>query len=135
MLDKDRISFGGLLIRLALEFGASLEAEGADKFEDELYGEYLAAGKPDSLEAWLREKVKVSFKSMDKPPQWVEDEPSWPFFNNKPMIFISQTELTETSFNQEFLTWDEVIYLFGARKPFKKGYEMVYTTVSQLKGL
>jgi hypothetical protein len=135
MLNKDKITFGSMLISTALEFGGSLEDEGANEFEAELYDEYTANSEPVELQSWLREKVKDYFRYMDKPPRWVEDEPCWPFFMNKPMIFISQIELKNTPFNQDFLTWDEVIYLFGARRPFKKGYEMVYTTVSQLRGL
>lgn len=135
MLEKEQTLFNGLMIRISLELGASLEDEGADVFKEKIYNEYCEAGKPDNQEEWLKNRLKDCFKYVTEPPIWIEEEPTWPFLNNEPMVFISQTELKKNKVTEEFLTWDEVVYLFGARQPFKKGFEMVYTTTVQLKGM
>ena len=108
----------------------------ADSFVDEIYQEYLAAGSPRNKRKWVEERLRREFLWVGQPPKWVESEPDWPFHDGKPMVFISQTALPENDVTRTRLTFDTVIYLFGARIPVEipDGYGVIYKTVEQIPG-
>src|SRR5688500_14784924 len=92
VLDPQRVRFKGKAISAAIEVGGSLDHPDAAPFFDALYSEWLASGRSlPEAEAWLRERFVEAFPSIAAVPVWVEDEPTWPFYDGKPMTFLVQT--------------------------------------------
>jgi hypothetical protein len=75
------------------------------------------------------------FISLVSPPVWVEEEPTWPFLDGKPMVFLSQTKIDRTPVSDQLLSPGSTVYLFGARQVDGKGFRMIYKTVSQFDAL
>src|SRR5436190_18558668 len=68
--------------------------EDAEAWEEMLYAEYESAGSPKPLKKWIANRISGEFKSMDKPPSWVDfDSSLWPFHKQKPMVFLAQIPL------------------------------------------
>ena len=127
-LDPQRIRFKGKVIVAALACGASVDSADAAPFVEALYSEWSSTGAPiSSVEAWLQSRLAGEFQSVNAPPTWVEEEPSWPFLAGQPMTFISQSRVGH-------LSPGEVVYLFGSRRERGTGFSMVYRVVSQVEG-
>ena len=136
MLDKTAMRFQARVMTLAQErFGASCEGRDAEPFLEQVYRDYVAAGSPERLEEWIERRLQGVFLSIGDPPRWVEDEPAWPFFEGRPMVFVSQTSLKKNIITEKDLTWDEEVYLFGIRIPLSKGYRVEYRVVTQHPGI
>ena len=99
-------------------------------WQDALYKEYVAAGSPKPTKKWLMERLKGEFKSMDKPPKWVDFETSkWPFHKDKPMVFVAQIPLKTTKDTDGLLENEGVSYFFGLLDKGEHGEDlMVYKT-------
>jgi hypothetical protein len=124
-LDPRRLRFNGKAFVAAHRFAASLEGADAAPFLDALYSEWTATGQDISeVGSWLSVRLKGEFKAVGPLPEWVEEEPSWPYLDGKPMVFISQASTGEISPR-------ETAYLFGARRPRGTGFEIEYRVVSQ----
>ena len=126
-LDPQRVRFRGKALVAAHAALGSLDGPDAAAFFESLYSEWVALRK-DLSEAptWLATRLASEFKAVGPAPRWVEEEPSWPFQDGKPMTFISQAAVGE-------LSPAEVVYVFGARRPRGSGYEMVYRVISQFE--
>jgi len=95
------------------KFKANLPDD-AKAWEDSLFGEYKAAGSPKPLKKWITERIKNEFKSMGKPPAWVDFETSiWPFHKGKPMVFLTQLPLKATKDTEDLIDGEGVAYIFG----------------------
>ncbi len=132
-IDKAFILFYSSVMEVAeKEFSASCEAEeGSEEFAKKLHQEYLTAGSPEDLKAWIKERLRGVYSCVTTPPRWIEEEPHWPFHDGQPMVFITQASLTQNEVTENRLTWDTEVYLFGARVPLGKGYRVVYRVVEQ----
>lgn len=131
-LDKDRIRFKGKAISAAIASGGSLESDAASPFFESLYTDWKASGVSlGASESWLKERLAGVFKSLEHPPVWIEDEPSWPFLDGRPMVFLCQCSMPENGLSSSELSPGETVYLFGARKAENGKTRMVYVTVSQ----
>lgn len=114
------------------KFKANSHEDDWDGWEEGLYAEYQAAGSPKNPKKWITDRIKDEFKSMDKPPAWVDfDSSYWPFHKNKPMVFIAQIPLRELK-GAPGLVWNgAVAYIFGAKDKGKYGeLAMVYHEVT-----
>lgn len=129
--DKNLILFEGELFTTAHEYNAAVEGDESEGYCEALYEEFKASGSNQT--SWLKERLKDEFLYVDQPPVWVGEEPSWAFYEGKPMIFISQYAIPETDLTKEKLTYDETIYTFGIRIPGKSkgGFDMLYKTIIQ----
>ncbi len=136
MFDKKAMKFQARVVALAKrKLGVKCEGSEAEPYLDQLYAEYQAAGEPEDMDTWITERLKKDYLCVSTPPQWIEDEPIWPFFRGKPMVFISQTRLPRNEVTENHLTWDVVVYLFGARVPAGDGYRVEYKAVMQIEGI
>jgi len=96
--------------------------EDADGWRDALCEEYKAAGSPKPLKKWIADRIKNEFKSMGKPPAWVDFETSiWPFYKNKPMVFVAQVPLKATKETKELIDDGAVSYFFGMQDTGQHG--------------
>lgn len=135
MFNKEEMRFKAKVMRLAQErANASCEGEEADPFLESIYREYLSV-EPADVDAWIGSKLRSSFLFVNDPPRWVEEEPSWPFFEGRPMVFIEQYSLPKNEVSEEHLTWGEVLYLFGCRVPTERGYRVEFRIVTQTPGI
>ena len=134
--DIAKIEFMSELGEAANNLNASIDFEEADQFIAKLYSEFQEVSKSKKVNSrkWIKERVKPCFKSLNDSPRWIESEPSWAYHEDSPMIFLSQTKMEKTSFTEEFLTFDEVAYLFGIRVLTEAGFEMKYVTITQQEG-
>jgi len=117
------------------ELRASLTDDKEGLIVKELWEAYLADGKPKNVNKWLIPRLKALFQYVSRPPEWVEDAPTWPFFNGRPMIFIDQIGPTDGRVTEELLSADNVIYVFGVREKVdeKGGWRMIYKVIYQNK--
>ncbi|MBC8217420.1 MAG: hypothetical protein H8E73_03050 [Planctomycetes bacterium] len=133
-MNRELVVFHGKIMTVARnEFAASCDGKDAEPFVDSLYEQYNAAGRPE-VYSWLKAELGKHFLCVDERPQWVEEEPCWPYLEGKPMIFISQVLVPENDVTKEHLTWDTVIYLFGSRVPSQRGHRVEYRVVDQIRG-
>lgn len=139
MLDLEKIDFLSEAGEVAHNLNASLYAHGADTFVDKIYTEYREAKERSRInqKKWLKNRLKNAFLYYEEAPVWIDDEPSWVYFEDSPMVFISQMKLKRNEFTEQYLTYDSVVYLFGIRKPgpSPESYEMEYVTISQHRSL
>lgn len=133
-LDKDAVRFLGRAIRIAMEFGGSVDDKGAGDYSNRLYAEFTDSGN-SSVDAWLRDRLSSEFRYILSPPVWVESEPSWAYHNGKPMVFISQVDLPENEVTASRLGYDQTVYLFGCRLPQNGEFELHYETRTQIRGV
>ena len=118
------------------KYKANLHGEPqAEVWEDALFAEYQAAGSPKPAKKWIAERIKNEFKSMDKPPKWVEFETSiWPFHKGKPMVFITQIQLKATKDTKDLIEGGSVSYFFGISDKGPDGEDiMVYRDQTLVK--
>jgi hypothetical protein len=111
------------------KFKANLHGESqGEVWEDALFAEYKAAGSPKPAKKWIAERIKNEFKSMDKPPKWVDFETSiWPFHKGKPMVFLAQFPLKATKDTEALIDGEGVAYIFGISDKGEHGEDiMVY---------
>jgi hypothetical protein len=135
-VDKDLIRFYGKVITVAeRQFRASCSGKEAESFIQMLYTDFKHAGMPKDVEQWLDVRLQKEFLCVAEPPRWVEDEPAWPFYQGKPMVFVSQMTLHKNSVTEQHLTWDAELYLFGARVNLDRGYRVEYYVVTQIAGI
>jgi len=133
--DKARILFHGRAISIAIEkFSASCDGREAEPFIDFLYEKYKAEGSQD-VTRWLSTELGKHFRYVTKPPRWVESEPSWPYANGRPMVFVCQYGMPDNAVTRESVTWGVELYLFGARTPCEGGYRTEYRVVEQEEGI
>jgi hypothetical protein len=126
-LDPQRIRFLGKAIGAAHRLGGSVEGDAAEAYVSALYQEWLGTGLAlDQAPSWLAARMVNDFGHTSEPPTWVEEEPSWPFFEGKPMVFVSQASAGA-------LAPGTVAYLFGARTPYKSGFKVIYHVVTQIE--
>jgi len=136
MFDKQAMRFQARVVALAKrKLGVKCEGSEAEPYLDQIYAEYKEAGEPQDVDSWITERLKKDFLWVVNPPQWVEKEPVWPFFRGKPMVFVSQTRLPKNEVTENHLTWDAVVYLFGARDPVGQGYKIEYKALMQIEDL
>lgn len=132
MFDKKAMLFQAEVVEIAKErLNARCEGTEAEPFLDMIYREYQEAGEPREMEEWIESRLRSEFLFVSEPPRWVEAEPSWPFHEGRPMVFISQTFLPRNWITEDRLTWNAVVYLFGARVPEPRGYRVHYRTEVQ----
>jgi hypothetical protein len=134
MFDRDKIRFHSKVMAIAREVGGSVNGEDARPFVDALYEAYQKDGTPKAVEVWLRHKLAQAFKSVGQPPRWIESESGWAFNNGAPMVFIHQVDLVRNEVTETSLGYDQTVYFFGARQPVPDGFELVYKTVTQVRG-
>ena len=133
-IDREKIRFKGKVISAALLLNASANDSEARSFVEQLYEEWRAARVPlEECSNWLMAKLARAFVSYRDKPEWVENEPSWPFFDGKPMIFLSQTRMDNDSISRDALSPGETVYVFAARQIASGGFRMVYRVVSQFE--
>jgi hypothetical protein len=98
----------------------------------QLYSEYQAAGSPKNQRRWIADRLKNEFKSMDKPPAWVNmDDSHWPFHNDRPMVFIGQIPLKTNAGTAGLLDNGATAYFFGLADTGQYGeLIMVYREVT-----
>ena len=131
-LDKEYIRFMGKAFSAAMRYGGSLEGDGADSFVQDLYSEWKSTSQSlATAESWLNKRLDGVFKSLNEKPEWVEEEPLWPFLDGKPMVFLSQCSMPENELSYKELSPGETVYLFGGRQVKEGKTRMVYVTVSQ----
>ena len=136
-MDIKKIEFISMAGEVARGLNASIDAEGGGEFVEKIYLDFLEVENEfiSGPEEWLKERMRSAFVFVTEPPVWIEEEPSWAYHEGRPMVFISQTPLKRSRITEEFLTYDEVIYLFGLRKPTSgNGFEMKYVTITQQLG-
>jgi hypothetical protein len=75
------------------EFRPDVPLEAEDFFRD-LVSRYNGPG--EMLSTWLEEQAIKYYRSLVKPPEWLQD-PEWPVFQGKPMLFVGQVDLPEGS--------------------------------------
>lgn len=68
--------FWGEAMAAAERHAASMEADGAEDFAQQLYREYLEQGAPKPRKKWLTTRLANAFPCMDAKPKWV-GEPAW----------------------------------------------------------
>jgi len=136
MFDKERIIFLSRMIGVvAKECNANCSNSEADGFVDYVYRHYTDAGSPKDCNRWLKSFLKDAYLYVTQPPIWVEEEPAWPYANNRPMIFIGQLSIPKTVVSEASLTWDTELYVFGHRVPCESGFRVEYRLVEQIHGL
>ncbi len=130
-LDKKEMDFGGTLVDIIIsKFNASCNDDDSELFIDRLYEEYKKAGSPKRVKSWILTRLKDEFKYLDEPPKWVHDA-DWPYCNGKPMVFLTQKEVTKKA--EDFLGWGYIVYLFGAKMELDGGWKVVTKVVTQSK--
>ncbi len=134
MLDKEAMRFQARVMKLAQEIGASCEGQAAEPWLDGIYARFKTDA-PSDRDAWIREELKAAFLSVADPPNWVESEPSWPFWEGRPMVFVTQYALPDSAVARDSVTTHEVIYIFGVRLPAERGYRVEYRIVTQHPGI
>jgi len=134
-LDRDRIRFKGKVGSAAIRKNASVDDPEAKIFVDQLYKEWKAMNKPiEEADSWLDKRLDGIFLSLKQGPVWVEAEPTWPFMDGKPMVFLSQVRMDDSAFSKTALSPKETAYLFAGRQPAgKDGFKLVYRVVSQFE--
>jgi hypothetical protein len=112
-------------------FQVSIGGEEVYPWLERLFAEFRAAGARSSSR-WLQERLALEYKCVSALPNWLEqDSDPWPFYDGRPMVFIGQLPLLENKTTRDHLTWDAMVYVFGARKVTEHGYEIVYKEVLQ----
>jgi len=71
----------------------------------------IATGLPDrkTLGAMIKNEIAASFRYLKKPPKWLQS-PSWPCFENRPLLFVGQMDLGDLMHDkaQAYLFFDNV---------------------------
>jgi hypothetical protein len=81
-------------------------------FESEDYFRELVStytGPEERFSNWLEEQVSKSFRSLMKPPEWLQS-PEWPIFQGRPMLYVGQIDLPRGS--NPILNHDASYYVF-----------------------
>lgn len=118
MLDYDNEVVAFLLTAICHEYSVSPFVP----FESEIFFRELLthySDDPDeaSISRWLRQEVEKYFVALSERPRWVQS-PEWPFANGKPMIFVSQIDLSVHPGKPiaEFFHDDTSLYVFVGKK-------------------
>jgi hypothetical protein len=124
-------------IEIAERYGGSVAISSARPFVDKLYAEWRDSGSSQQeLAAWLNSKLQHAFASVTVPPKWVESEPLWAFHEGRPMVFITQADISSQLVGGgEPLSPGEYVYLFGLRVSSENGLTVVFKTLSQFSQL
>src|SRR5688572_29931095 len=94
-MDMEQLNFLGKVYTIA-EDELNASVDGSSGFHERLYREYVEAGKPRNVKAWIRERLAGVFLHVDKPPEWVGPTPMWPWMDGKPMVFIRQFDVPQS---------------------------------------
>jgi len=136
-LDRERILFGADAFDVAARnYAGSFGGEAGTAFVDALYLEYQAPldspGKRLRPKVWLKKRLANAFPWVSRPPRWL-DEPEWPYFLGKPMVFVGQLTVPATQIARELAAAGDEVYVFTAREyeGITRNWGIVYTTVSQ----
>jgi hypothetical protein len=133
-VDEIRVRFKGKAFSVAIRLGASIEDDQAKEYFDTMYSDWTATGLGlDEAAEWLDARMATEFRSLGNPPEWVEDEPAWPFLNGRPMVFLMQCSFDDMEPIRSMLSPGETVYLFGIRSQVEGNFEMVYRTISQFE--
>ena len=131
-MDERRIRFKGKAISTAMRLGASIEDDQASDYFDSLYSAWNATGLTlDEASTWLEARMAIDFRSLGNPPEWVEDEPAWPFLDGRPMVFLMQCTFDDGELSRSLLSPGETVYLFALRSHVGDDLQMGYRTISQ----
>lgn len=134
--DKGRLLFGADALDVAdRHYAASFGGAEGTAFVDELYREYQSqggTGASKDARTWLKARLESSFACVTARPKWL-DEPEWPYFKGRPMVFVGQLTIPESSVTREVAAPGDEVYIFTARdhEEGARNWEIVYTTVSQ----
>lgn len=132
-LDRDAILFQSEVIGIAeAEFHSDAHCAA---WNIRLYQDYLGDGSPTNRKAWIRARLQNEFRWVDRPPDWGKEGPEWPFWEDKPMVFLHQFGLPDSPVAREHATWDQMLFVFGIRIPRDGAYEMKYQIVERPLGL
>jgi hypothetical protein len=93
--------------------GSMQQFDEAEDFWRKLLSQYKGDDNRDARIAWLRTQIPKYFRSLDKPPQWIQDK-EWQFAGGMPMIFAGQLDIKRTNDNLagKFFHDDVSYYLF-----------------------
>lgn len=134
VMDKEKLRFEAKAISAATKLGASLEDKDAVTYLDLLFEEWKKTGGASvDVSNWLLKRLEGAFKSASTPPDWIEEDFTWPFLDNKPMIFLIQFSHPKSGPLAEELSAGETVYLFAGRKSEDGITRLVYKTVSQFE--
>jgi hypothetical protein len=139
--DLESLQFAGAIRSwVESEYGALLLGDEATPFCRSLWEEYVRAGKPKRPKTWLNDVLPSHFQCIDQKPDWIERvRPRWPFFDDRPMVFIGRLTVPNTAASQQLAAPGAVLYLFGVRRSLPElppdSWEMAYTVVEQVPGL
>jgi hypothetical protein len=140
-LDVEELRFCGIVASVAEdEMSASINDDEDRAFRSALYQDYVKAGKPKDKKDWITQELKKHFLCVTSPPEWIERTtiPTWPFYNGRPMVFISQISVPGNDVTKAAVSPDVVLYVFGSRNPVPdvpNGWESVYRVVEQVRDL
>lgn len=100
-----------------------------DALEQQIRAEYIAAGRPKNLAVWLRARLKDSFPSLTRKPRWAGDEGDWPFFEDRPMVFVGQALIRENAVTREALAGGWMVYLFACAEGDRTAIKLLEQSV------
>jgi hypothetical protein len=133
--DFEELQFGGKVYHVAeKEFAASFTEDTNRALITSIRKEYEDQGKPKNKIAWIRKRLESLFLCVAERPVWVEKRtiPRWPFLNGRPMVFVCQYSLPDSSIVREKFFPGLVLYVFADRHPVEGGrHELRYRVVEQ----
>ena len=136
MEEVEILYFGAKMVEVAeKELKVNFVDDEGGALQDNLWAGYKQAGKPKLVKPWIRRELTELFRCVDKWPEWVERDATWPFLAGSPMVFIRQWEVPATEVSKELLYPGATLYLFGKKVGTPERWEIQYKVVSQLREL
>jgi len=125
-----RLQLGGSILEVAeKEFSASFGGTDGEAYIDNLITRYDDAGSPSNFKTWCKGQMAGDFRCVGEKPVW-RNVPMWQWHNNLPMLFVSQSDITEAY--KEIAGWGYSVYTFVSRAELEEGgWESVVKTVTQ----
>lgn len=124
--------FWGEAMAAAERHAASMEADGADAFAQQLYREYLEQGAPKPRKKWLATRLADALPCMDAKPKWV-GEPAWLYHQGQPMVFLHQFQVSPAAHHLiGHMSLGETLYMFGARHRLGPGPDDGWTDIYRI---
>lgn len=107
--------FWGVAMEVAEKHSASMEAEGAEAFARNLYGEYVEQGATKNKKKWLTERLQNEFLCLNAKPEWI-GEPAWLYHQEQPMVFLHQFSVPPSAQHlKEKISLGDTLYVFGSK--------------------